>query len=226
MARYKQNSNSKGSLKDIQELINNNFSILDYKIMNALDFKKSIKIEWLSPIKNDDYAEYRDKAFIELLNLNNLKVELKEFWPRMGPQWDGLGRTSENHIFLVEAKANISELTSSPSGAKSLDSINLINKSLDETKNYWDVKKDVNWASYFYQYTNRLAHLYYFRVLNNIPAYLVFIYFIGDKIVDGPSTQDKWKRELICMKNYLGLEENHKLKKYIIDIFIDINNME
>ena len=81
-------------------------------------------------------------------------------------------------IFLVEAKAHLSELISSPSQAKSATSIELIKKSLDETKSYLHISLDKDWASKYYQYTNRLAHLYFLRVKNNVPAYLVFLYLV------------------------------------------------
>ncbi len=43
----------------------------------------------------------------------------------------------------------------------------------------------------FYQYINRLAHLYLLRVLNKIPAYLVFVYFVNDHTHIPTSRQDQ-----------------------------------
>ena len=40
-----------------------------------------------------------------------------------------------------------------------------------------------------YQYANRLAHLYSLRQMNDIDAYLVFVYFLNDPDLDGPHTE-------------------------------------
>src|SRR6266851_5656097 len=67
------------------------------------------RIEWLSPVKSDEYAEYYDEEFLERLGITNLQVPLHCFWPRSGPRWDGLARTASGKVILVEAKAYIEE---------------------------------------------------------------------------------------------------------------------
>ena len=49
-----------------------------------------------------------------------------------------IGKFGENGVLLVEAKANLPELESPPSSAKSPISRQLIAKSLEETKAYID----------------------------------------------------------------------------------------
>jgi hypothetical protein len=220
MHRIPQSSDGHGSLKDIQVLINNYPSRLTNHIKKTLHIK-SEDIEWVSPIRDDEYAEYRDRGFIERLGITNLQVPIKDFWPNNGPQWDALGRGSHGEVFIVEAKANIPEIVTDPMGAKSERSIKLIKDSLEATKKYLKVKNNIDWSGTFYQYTNRLAHLYYLRVLNKISAYLLFIYFIGDKTVDGPESIKEWKAALTVVKKYLGIS-NHQMSKYITDIFIDV----
>ena len=62
---------------------------------------KQIIIDWKSPLKADDYAEYRDEDFLRKLRiLNKIKYSLSVFWPNNGPQWDALG-VSEDEIILV-----------------------------------------------------------------------------------------------------------------------------
>jgi len=78
-----------------------------------------------------------------------------------------------------------------------------------------------DWTSTFYQYTNRLAHLYLLRALNEVPAYLVFVYFVNDKEMNGPQSIDEWHGALSPLTSYLGIG-SHRLKKYIADIFIDV----
>ena len=222
MSKVIQKNNGKGSLKDIQKLINNPL-LLNALILNKIPKIKSENIEWLSPKSNDKFAEFSEDEFICKLQLN-LKKKLIEFWPKGGPQWDALGKTDTNEIFLIEAKANIREIVTSPTGAKNKTSLDLINKSLKETKSYLNIKNEIDWSGEFYQYTNRISHLYFLRVINKIKAYLINIYFINDKSVNGPSSKKEWLAALMVLKNYLGVGR-HKLSKYMIDLFIDVEDL-
>ena len=69
MGRFVQDCDSHGSLKDIQILINNRKEILDKKLSEALE--KEINITWKSPIKDDQYAEYRDEDFLRILDIES-----------------------------------------------------------------------------------------------------------------------------------------------------------
>jgi len=103
-------------------------------------------------------------------------------------------------------------------------SLELIKKSLDGLKKYLKVNDKVDWSGTFYQYTNRLAHIYFLRKLNKLPAYLVFVYFIGDDSVSGPKSMEEWKAALTVMKSYLGLS-THKLAKYMAEVFVDVKQI-
>ena len=223
MGKIKQPKGRKGSLKWIQQIVNEYPDVLNKQINDSLGFSKKQSIEWLSPKAEDDYSEYRDQAFQNLLGIELTKKELKDFWPRHGPQWDALGQIKDKAYFLVEAKAHATELISS-SQAKSPRSKSLINKSLKETIKYMNLKPFVNLTQGFYQYLNRLAHLYLLRRLNNIPAYLVFVYFINDH-THIPTSRDEWNGALQIVDSLLGTHK-HKLSKYLIDVFIDVEKME
>ena len=222
MGRYPQKSNSHGSLKNLQVSINEKKRYLDCEISKVIG--KQMKIDWRSPLQTDDYAEYRDEDFLIMLGaLNRMKYPLSNFWPDYGPQWDALGVCGDE-IILVEAKANIPEMVSPGTKAKSPQSIDRIRNSLDEVKKYLSVSDSIDWAGTFYQYVNRIAHLYYLREKNEIKAHLLFIYFINDLTVHGPRTKDKWLGAIQTMECYLGLAKKYKLRKYIHDIFIDVNS--
>jgi hypothetical protein len=125
-----------------------------------------MNISWNSPLKADDYAEYRDEDFLRLLVLTNkIKKPLNSFWPNNGPQWDALRINQDGEVILVEAKANIPEMVEPGTGAKNIKSINKIKSSLDDIKKYLNISNSIDWTGTFYQYTNRIAHLYYLRVL-------------------------------------------------------------
>ena len=219
MGRIIQNNNSRGSLRDLQILINQKTGILNTKISNNLNEK--VEVSWVSPLKADQYAEYRDDDFLSKLELTKvISNKLDEFWPKRGPQWDALGKYKDK-CFLVEAKANLKEFKTSPSKAKEKAKKQIM-KSFDEVKKYLQITNSINWSGYYYQYTNRIAHLYYLRVLNKIDAYLINVYFINDSTVNGPTTIEKWQESIKNAKQLLGLYSKHKLEKYIIDVFIDV----
>lgn len=54
---------------------------------------------WLSPLQDDDYAEYRDAEFLHRLGLDELVPSLKQFWPRSGPEWDALSKSERRESF-------------------------------------------------------------------------------------------------------------------------------
>jgi hypothetical protein len=60
-----------------------------------------------------------------------------------------------------------------------------IRASLNKTKDVLNTKNAIDWSIGFYQYTNRLTHLYLLRELNHLPAYLLFIYFMNDAEMNG-----------------------------------------
>jgi len=117
MARKVQRPDGKGSLKQLQNLVNNNQKLIDNRIKGHLNLLSKSKIEWLSPLVEDDCAEYTDDDFIKRIGLEPDEINLERFWPRRGANWDALAKTDNDEIILVEAKANIPEMVSSPSGA-------------------------------------------------------------------------------------------------------------
>ena len=223
MSRVKQDAHGHGSLKDIQLLVNDKPHIIDGLIKSSFPELANDEIIWVSPLKSDDYAEYRDDDFLEKVGLDPAEIKLKEFWPTKGPQWDALAKTSSGKVILVEAKANIPEIVS-PATAAGEVSKKLIDQSLAETKAFLNIKNEIDWSGKFYQYTNRLAHLYFLREKRKKSVYLVNIYFIGDASVSGPNTQDEWAGTLKVLYSYLGLSR-HKLSKYMADVFVDFKSL-
>jgi hypothetical protein len=219
MARHSQSACYKGSQKWIQILVNERQELLNLRITKESRLPEGDDITWLSPLKDDDYAEYSDEGCLKLLGVSLEKRPLTSFWPQNGPQWDALGRSRSGKLFLVEAKSHIGELISSI-GAKDENSIRKIRRSLEETKDLLNSNAKVDWSQGFYQYANRLAHLYLLRQ-NDLPAYLVFVYFLNDSEMAGPATIDQWKGATELLHTYLGITR-HKLQKYTADVFIDV----
>jgi len=69
MPRISQGPAVKGSQKWIQKLVNKNPDLLTSLIRTELNLPDTDTISWLSPLAEDGYAEYRDQAFLDLLNI-------------------------------------------------------------------------------------------------------------------------------------------------------------
>jgi len=219
--RVPQELGSKGSLKWIQLLINRHTGLLSDKIREQERDLQGETITWLSPLELDQFAEYRDGSFLARFGLQALSAELAKFWPRRGPQWDALGMTSQGSPLLVEAKANISELISH-CGARDPDSVRFIADRLKETQKWLGCRSTKEWMSYFYQYANRLAHLYFLRELQGRDAFLVFVYFINDTTHISTSFEE-WRGALQLQKKLMGLAPSRL--RHVIDIFLDVNEI-
>ena len=219
--RVPQKRGTRGSLRWIQEAVNQHPRYLNFKISERCGLSPNETIQWVSPVQQDDFAEYRDSQFLDLLEVRLPARPLKSFWPVRGPQWDALGRTDNGNVLLVGAKANVPELVSDKcqAGEKSKT---LIRRSLREVQDFLKVDPEADWLGKLYQYTNRLAHLYLLRELNRVEAHLVFVYFVGATKVSGPQTVPEWEAALSVARGVLGLGKRHRLSNYIYDVFIDV----
>lgn len=213
-----------GSQKWIQDIINICPELLNGLIQQKFTSLSGREICWKSPLKEDDFSEYRDTAFLENINLQELVAELKKFWPKNGPQWDALGRTSDGRAFiLIEAKANVPELVSF-CGANDEKSLNTISESLAETQRWLNCRDPrIDWKYGFYQFANRLAHLYFLREKAHREAFLIFLYFVNDPTYI-PTSEDTWKSALKLQKKLMGLDAR-SLSGKVIDLFIDTNEI-
>jgi len=218
--------NPKGSQKWVQEIINLCPSLLNRLIQQKIASLSGREIHWTSPLEPDKFAEYRDAEFLENLDLEEFTEELEKFWPKMGPQWDALGRTADGEVFiLVEAKANVPELVSF-CGAKNKESLKTISASLAETQGWLNCREPrVDWKCGFYQYANRLAHLYFLREkAQKEGSYLVFLYFVEDSS-HIPTSRDAWNSALKLQKKLMGLSAGSLVGK-AIEVFINTNDIK
>ena len=219
MTRFPQPVGRRGSLKWIQRAIKDQWPSLNEPILRALP--KSTRIDWLSPLESDDFAEYRDEGFLKQLGREDLSGDLQVFWPARGPQWDALGRTDKGDLLLVEAKAHVEEMCSSGTAA-GVTSRERISATLDEVAVQLGAREGrAAWTEFFYQLANRLAHLAFLRS-HGAPAYLVLVNFVGDAEMDGPTTPEAWQAAYQVAFHVMGLQKRHVLSPFIVDLYPEV----
>ena len=207
----------RGSLKWIQQAVNHRSALIDELILLSLSLPSGSNIEWLSPVASDEFAEFRDRQFLQKIGQQHLAGELGAFWPVRGPQWDALARADTGEIILVEAKAHIGEIFSSGCQASG-ESREQIARALDRTIVAFHAKPRIDWTSSLYQMANRLCHLE-FLTRHGVPARLVNVCFVGDSEMEGPRTVEEWQGALQVARYMLGLPKRHPGSQRIIDVF-------
>ncbi len=226
MGRNPKNCAKKGSTKWLQRAVNDHPDLLGSRVASFL-LPNPSNIEWFSPIECDEYAEYSDQRFIDLLDLELRSCPLARFWPtRGGPNWDGLAKTDLSQVLLVEAKAHVEEIKEKGSGASSQKSIDKINCSLKETQKFLGADLLADWSKYpHYQYANRLAHLYFLSEKNCIDAYLLMIYFLNDEDMGGPDSIGQWEAAIRTHHEGMGLRKDHRMSDRVINLFLDVREL-
>lgn len=198
-----------GSQRQLQTYVNDHPYQLSAAILEALHLElRPSAVEWVSPLASQHYAEYKDADFLNALRLGSLKSKLAQFWPNSGPRWDGLAWFTVGtapHYVLFEAKSHVPEMYSNGCCAKSPRSLAKIVNALDQTKNWVGTNPDADWLGPLYQYANRLAHLFLFRQVLGLKAWLVNLYFIGDP--HSPTSLQEWESGLGKAKAAMGISD-------------------
>ncbi|QLY81241.1 hypothetical protein [Clostridium intestinale] len=173
---------TKGSKFWMQYIVNSN-------LKNNLNNHIGCNLQWLSPLKgkNNDYLEYelRQNYICNTIGINDSeKNEIFSFWPNRQPQWDGIALSQDGRtIYLVEAKAHLSELKSKIS-ASSETSRSLIVSSMREVfELYYPGGKFSLWRNGYYQLANRLTFLHKLNErlkVKNLEVKLLLLNFVGD----------------------------------------------
>jgi len=221
---------SKGSQLHLQNLVNDYPEYLNCLILSnspSLRTYAAAHPKWVSPLASDDYAEYQDEQFLEAIGFPKLSRKLADFWPRRGPVWDALatveGKSGSQGVILLEAKSHIPELANPSYACKATGkSLEQIKRSLTTVKHSLKVKRKAEWLGEYYQYANRIAHLYFLDIVGQVPTWMVFLYFVGDVKQRGPSTVVEWTASLDKMREALSLPREHLLEQTIINVFAPV----
>ena len=215
-----------GSQLQIQIYVNRYQEYLNLHILESISSLSALNsyLRWVSPLEKDKFIEYQDYALLRAVGFDNLANDLNQYWPKGGPCWDALavveGAAIPNRgVLLVEAKSHPPEIygngcQASPSSRKKIEA------ALNRTKEWLGVRKDLDWTGTLYKSANRLAHLYFFRKVANISAWLVNIYFLSDH--HSPTSYEEWKDELNRVKAELGITGINI--PFFADVFLEARN--
>lgn len=215
----------RGSQYWLQRLVNDRTADLNAALTAELPALAGRSLLWRSPLREAGYAEYWDTAFLRAVDLAEHAAALREFWPRGGPHWDGLARTADGGIVLVEAKANVPEMVTF-CRATSPRSLAQITAALETTWQWLSptslssAPAPASWLNGHYQIANRLAHLYFLREMAGVEAYLVFLYVIDDPthIATGRA---EWDVALAAAWSALGIDVA-RLNGLVSDLFVAV----
>jgi hypothetical protein len=108
-------------------------------------------------------------------------------------------------VLLLEAKSHVPEISGSGCGAKADRSIKKIETSLAIRKRWLEVSSGADWKGELYQTANRLAHLYFFREILHMDAWLVNVYFTSDP--HSPTSRAEWEMAVVGVKEALGVSK-------------------
>lgn len=174
-------------------------------------------IDWVSPIAaeipgEEGYREFLDEAYLRQLGLASHVDALAEFWPRSGPRWDALGIANgpgAPTYLIVEAKSYPGEMTSKCT-AKAQASKDLIARSLADAQRHYGVDSAIDWHKPYYQYANRLAHVWFMTERCGLRALLVNLCFVDDHWTSPAglaTSRDSWEVALGQVRRTLGFDE-------------------
>jgi len=199
-----------GSQLQIQLWINRRSRELTQSVLAVLPSLASLdpRVRWVSPLESSGFVEYHDHDFLRAVGLERCAPELSRFWPRGGPVWDALAAVETTRtpdcrgVLLVEAKSHVSEVYGCGCKA-SARSRKRIEAALELTKRWLGASSDADWTGALYQSANRLAHLYFFREVMGVPAWLINVYFVNDP--HSPTSRAEWEVALAGIRAQLGL---------------------
>lgn len=143
-------------------------------------------LEWRSPLAADSYGEPRDATFWTALDQPELAERCDAWWPaRGGPAWDAIALAHRPGgrpvVVLVEAKANVPELTGGDLAATSAASLAAIRSALDDARQALGATGDLaGWIGSYYQLANRLAWTMWLR-RRGIDAVFAHVLFEQDR---------------------------------------------
>jgi hypothetical protein len=203
-----------GSMLQTQIYVNDHPDELNARILGELPHLATLdpRIRWVSPLREKEYREFFDGAFLRELGFPELAEQLGEWWPKGGPHWDALARLEfsdgEPGILLVEGKSYPKEMFHEGGcGATDPRSIAKIEKAIAATQEWLGVQKPVaTWMGSLYQTANRLSTLHWLRGKLHGCAWLVHLCFLDDP-THIRSAREEWEKAFDEADALLGITQ-------------------
>lgn len=197
------------------------------------------EVDFLCP---KDFKEYQLNSdnMSRLLDIDSIVFD--GFWPTRQPQWDGIAIGKEDKtLYLIEAKAHLSEIGTGNKPPKPTDNIQKKknfeikkNTLLKEKKYYLSTVDDSIWLHRYYQISNRLAFLSKTKelankstVFNNVQ--LVFLNFYNDPYWISKNmnvTQNDWIKKYHKIWKEMGITEDRINRENIKILCADVSNLK
>lgn len=219
----------KGSKRRLQEWVELQPALLGEHLREkcpSLDAFMTGSPKWLSPLRPSLYRELQDDLW-RIAGLEGNTPQQAAFWPNAGPVWDAVALVpghDRDGVLLVEAKSHDGEFKSDACGATNPRSRQLIEDSLADLCGELGDDPEISWMQTYYQLANRLAFLWHMRE-REIPTWLAWIYFVGDRFqsgraeVVGPKDEAGWQPLIEMAYGALALSQQHSLSDFTVTIY-------
>lgn len=208
----------KGSRLCIQKVINS-----DWK--KKLDQEIGLgEITWLSPLREDNYAEYQLKEPY-IANQLGIPIESYKFWPSNQPQWDAIG-VSGNTVILVEAKAHIDEFKNNSTATSEVSIEKIDSAMFGVFERHFSQGNFDLWKVGYYQMANRLTFL---DKMNDIlrpqgrEAKLVLLSFVNDCSYR-KTPLDIWEKKYQSI--FQDMTGSSEVPDDVVMVYLDVEDLE
>ncbi|QMU57292.1 MAG: hypothetical protein GKR98_03155 [Boseongicola sp.] len=114
---------------------------------------------------------------------------------------------------LVEAKAHVREFFSPATQASRRSREKIERAFVEVAPSFGSVNPEL-WSRLYFQYANRLAHLWFFH-RHGVKAHLLFVSYLNDHDVDGPSNSEVWSATFDAADYALGIKRNPLSSKFL-----------
>jgi hypothetical protein len=207
-----------GSQLQMQLYVNRHRADLDAAIKRTFDI--AADLEWVSPISEKGYKEYRDTKFLSVLGLSHLERPLRDYWPASGPRWDGLAKVKSRAggVVLVEGKNYPREVRGRGCKASQVNNARTrIETALQKAGGDLGIADTDDWLGPLYQYANRLAHAAFLR-RHGVEAFLVNVCFFDDPHRRRKTSENDWRTVADQLKVEIGFSGS--TPSWLGDVFL------
>ncbi len=192
-----------GSQLQVQIYVSRRQAELSQAVAATVGLPANARLIWVAPLEEQRFAEPMDEEFLRVLGLGRFAPDLARFWPKSGPRWDALARVEVGSelvgVVLAEGKSYPLEMSGPGCQAVDQKSLRQIREAVASAQRWFEVDDPpTDWLGRWYQYANRLSHLYFLREIVGVDAWLANLCFVNDRSATPTHECDwvTWLREV------------------------------